>query len=106
MVELVKNLLRKINWETLKVAARNLSLTDIDEIVEITEEVLQNEESLKKIHKLLFDVHLIEGFLICPESGRKFPVKEGTECISGFKYSCHFTILPGIPNMLLHEDEV
>lgn len=43
---------------------------------------------MRLAHKLLLDVHVTEGALICPETGRRFPVHEG------------------IPNMLLHEDEV
>ena len=34
----------------------------------------------------LTKVHLVEGELVCPETGRKFPVRQG------------------VPNMLLHED--
>jgi multifunctional methyltransferase subunit TRM112 len=30
----------------------------------------------------------VEGILLCPDTGRKFPIKDG------------------IPNMILHEDEV
>ena len=37
---------------------------------------------------LLLDVHIQAGALICPESGRRFPINEG------------------VPNMLLHEDEI
>jgi uncharacterized protein YbaR (Trm112 family) len=47
-----------------------------------------DEAFLKLVHKLLLDVHVLEGALICPETGRRFP------------------ITAGIPNMLLHEDEV
>jgi multifunctional methyltransferase subunit TRM112 len=43
---------------------------------------------MKEIHHILFEIHIQNGFLICPESNRKFPIKDG------------------IPNMLLHEDEV
>ena len=41
-----------------------------------------------QVHHALLDVHLIDGGLVCPETQRIFPVKGG------------------IPNMLLHEDEV
>ena len=40
------------------------------------------------LHRVLFDIHVQEGNLVCPSSGRKFPVKDG------------------IPNMILHEDEI
>jgi len=47
-----------------------------------------DEAFLRLTHKLLLDVHVTEGALICPETGRRFPISEG------------------VPNMLLHEDEV
>ncbi|OXU24748.1 hypothetical protein TSAR_000077, partial [Trichomalopsis sarcophagae] len=47
-----------------------------------------NEEFLKKMHHVLLEVEIINGELLCPESGRKFPISDG------------------IPNMLLNEDEV
>jgi multifunctional methyltransferase subunit TRM112 len=47
-----------------------------------------DEEFLKNLHHILLEVELIEGNLVCPETGRKFPVSNG------------------IPNMLLNEDEV
>ena len=43
---------------------------------------------LQSLHTILFDIHIMEGHLICPGTGRKFPVHDG------------------IPNMILHEDEV
>lgn len=47
-----------------------------------------DESLLQALQLVLFDVHVVEGFLVCPDSKRKFPIKEG------------------IPNMLLHEDEI
>jgi uncharacterized protein YbaR (Trm112 family) len=46
------------------------------------------EELCKQIHKALFEIEVMEGDLICPETERKFPIKDG------------------IPNMLCNEDEV
>lgn len=46
----------------------------------------EDEEVLRKVHHALMEVHLLEGELVCPETGRKFPVRQG------------------VPNMLLHED--
>jgi multifunctional methyltransferase subunit TRM112 len=81
-------MLKKIQWKALRSAAIDLEMHDLDEIEEITEEMRNNDSLLRKIHHILFEVHLIEGHLVCPETSRKFPVKDG------------------IPNMLLHEDEV
>jgi multifunctional methyltransferase subunit TRM112 len=52
------------------------------------DELESNEELLKKIHMVLLEVEVLEGNLICPETGRKFP------------------IMNGIPNMLVNEDEL
>ena len=55
---------------------------------DLIENYEQNEEFLKKAHHVLLEVEVINGDLVCPETGRKFPVTDG------------------IPNMLLNEDEV
>lgn len=48
---------------------------------------LDDEDFLRAFHHALLEVVLQEGALICPESGRRFPVAKG------------------IPNLLLNEDE-
>ncbi len=48
----------------------------------------EDEEVLKKMHRILLEYEVEEGELICPETGRKFPISKG------------------IPNMLLQENEV
>ena len=93
-VELVKSMVQKVNLLGLISAATDLNVPEIDRLkalitentISLTE--LEDENILKLIHKILFDIHISEGNLVCPETGRKFPVREG------------------IPNMLLHEDEV
>ena len=47
----------------------------------------EDTDFLQLYHHALLEVTLEEGALICPETGRKFPVSKG------------------IPNLLLHEDE-
>lgn len=54
----------------------------------VSEEMLQDEAFLRPFHHALLEVHLEEGALVCPETGR------------------HFKVSKGIPNMLLNEDEV
>ena len=99
-VVVCKKMSEKINWEALRSACRNLNLTEIDSIREFNgngyinvnsadeNTVAVSEYDLKTFHHLLFEVHVMDGELICPESGRKFLIKDG------------------IPNMLLHEDEL
>jgi len=82
-------MVKKINWSALKSAALDMSIDNsYNNLETISETEIQSEEFLKYLHHLLFEVHLLDGSLICPESGRTFPVKDG------------------IPNMLLHEDEL
>ena len=33
-----------------------------------------DEEFLKAFHHALLEVHVKEGYLICPDSGRRFPI--------------------------------
>ncbi len=47
-----------------------------------------NDTTIANLYRVLFDIYLVEGYLVCPDTGRKFPVKD---CI---------------PNMILHEDEI
>eukprot|EP00752_Nemacystus_decipiens_P012658 g11212.t1 len=84
--EFICNMLAKLDWPALRAAAAALEAGDLPE--EVTEEIKGDEETLRRIHHALMEVHLVEGELVCPETGRKFPVRQG------------------VPNMLLHEDEI
>lgn len=88
--ELVVRLLPKLQYATLLEAARQVSGTCDEPLPELPAELGSelDDATISALHTILFDVHVLEGNLICPDTGRKFPVKEG------------------IPNMILHEDEV
>lgn len=51
-------------------------------------EAATDEEFLQRLHHVLMEVDVTEGTLVCPETGRQFPISNG------------------IPNMLLEENEV
>ena len=87
-IDLVRNMLSKINWIALRDAASSVGSPIIPEYEELTEGIKADDLFLKAVHHVLFEIHVIEGFLVCPVTSRKFPIKDG------------------IPNMLLHEDEV
>jgi multifunctional methyltransferase subunit TRM112 len=55
---------------------------------EVTEAHLEDHDFLKKLHHIMLEVRVVEGNLVCPESGRKFPISKG------------------VPNMLLRADEL
>nr|XP_020446122.1 multifunctional methyltransferase subunit TRM112-like protein [Monopterus albus] len=85
--EFVSRMIPKLEWCALVQAAEALGHRQ-DLPGELVPDYEKNEEFLKKVHRVLLEVEVIEGCLQCPESGREFPISRG------------------IPNMLLNEDEV
>lgn len=77
----------KLDWQVLRNAAESVGQAE-GVPKELVEDYENNTDFLKKVHHILLEVDVINGELICPESGRKFPINDG------------------IPNMLLNEDEV
>jgi multifunctional methyltransferase subunit TRM112 len=53
----------------------------------LTEELAEDTDFLKALYHILMNVHLVQGMLTCPITGREFPVQDG------------------IPNMMLEEEE-
>ncbi|XP_011500048.1 PREDICTED: multifunctional methyltransferase subunit TRM112-like protein [Ceratosolen solmsi marchali] len=76
----------RIDYPVLYTAMETLGYAN-DLPSEKPEDYQTNEEFLKKLHHALFEIEIINGNLLCPETGRKFPINDG------------------IPNMLLNEDE-
>mmetsp|Transcript_2521 Transcript_2521/g.5242 ORF Transcript_2521/g.5242 Transcript_2521/m.5242 type:complete len:123 (-) Transcript_2521:241-609(-) len=83
--EFLQRMYPKLEWKAFVDAAVSLNVTGLPD--EVTPALLEDEEFLKKFHHALLEIHVEEGALICPETGRRFPVQKG------------------IPNMLLNEDE-
>ncbi|XP_066251001.1 multifunctional methyltransferase subunit TRM112-like protein [Euwallacea similis] len=86
-MEFMSKLIPKIDWPVLYEAADSLGHSK-DLPKEAPENYESNEDFLKKAHHALLEIDVIQGDLVCPESGRKFPISNG------------------IPNMLLNEDEI
>lgn len=85
--DFLKNMFSKIDWKALVDGSKVMGYGELpDEVPD--QSVVESDEFLKKFHHALLELHLEEGALVCPETGRRFPVNKG------------------IPNMLLHEDEV
>lgn len=85
--EFIARMIPKLDWPVLCSAAERVGQGEIVP-KELIEDYEKNTEFLKKVHHILLEVDIINGELICPETGRKFPINDG------------------IPNMLLNEDEV
>lgn len=80
-------MLPRLEWAALAEAAASLGCDPPLPASPPTEKDLEDDAFLRKFHHALLEVCLIEGALVCPETGRKFPVEKG------------------IPNMLLTDDE-
>ncbi|KAL0592014.1 hypothetical protein ABG067_000667 [Albugo candida] len=85
--EFLQKLLGKLDYSAFLQAATSLKLAEKLPSC-LTEDVYEDDQAMKNIHHVMFDVHIQKGRLICPESNREFP------------------IVDGIPNMLLNDDEV
>lgn len=85
--EFIARIIPKLDWPEVCRAAKELNqLGDLP--LKLVDDYENNHEFLKMAHHVLLEVEVINGDLVCPETGRKFPVTDG------------------IPNMLLNEDEV
>eukprot|EP01039_Chlorochromonas_danica_P011267 gene11267-12566_t len=84
--EFLQSILPTIDWQAVRLAADAIGLEGIPD--SFNEELLGDEDFLQAMHRLLLDINVLQGTLICPESGRKFPI-EG-----------------GIANLLLEESEL
>ena len=84
--EFLTHMLPKMEWGAFVNAAKEIGVEGLPS--EIPDDAASDEEFLRTFHHALLEVHVEEGTLVCPESGRKFPINKG------------------IPNMLLNEDEV
>lgn len=84
--DFLKKMFEKIQWKAFVEAARAMGYTELSE--EVDTSMLESDEFLSRFHHALLELHLEEGALVCPETGRRFPVNKG------------------FPNKLLHEDEV
>lgn len=85
--DFLQKMLKKIDYDAFKEAAKVCGQQVPETLPDASSPSLANEDDLKAIHKALFDIEIITGTLVCPETGRKFPISDG------------------IPNMLCNEDE-
>jgi multifunctional methyltransferase subunit TRM112 len=67
-----------LNWQSVLVAANAVGLGGFPDA--LTPDLMDSEEFLKAVHQLLLDMHVMEGFLICPDTGHRFPITDGIPC--------------------------
>ncbi len=82
----IASTLPSLDWEGILVAAQSVGLKDFPD--RLNPDLLSDESFLRAVHTLLLEIHVEDGVLICPESGRQYP------------------IVNGIPDMRLPESDV
>ena len=86
--EFIKNVVKnKIEWEALLSAVKDAGVANTLP-PSVSSSDLEDEMFLRAIHSLCIEYHILEAMLVCPKCSREYPVRKG------------------IPNMLLHDDEV
>lgn len=73
--EFLQKMLKKIDYDALREAALVCGHTLPEKIPDNNS--INQDEDLKSIHRALFNIEIIEGELICPESKRKFRITDG-----------------------------
>ncbi|XP_031619461.1 multifunctional methyltransferase subunit TRM112-like protein [Contarinia nasturtii] len=85
--EFLIRMIPRLEWRTVLEGAKSIGC--LNELPpEVTKSHSADINFLEKLHHILLEIDVTDGHLECPETGRKF------------------SILNGIPNMLLNEDEV
>jgi multifunctional methyltransferase subunit TRM112 len=85
--EFIQSMLQRLDYRALLKGYEALKGADDPELPPFAPKE-ESEVFLKLVHHALLEVVLVEGALVCPDTGRKFKVEFG------------------IPNMLLNEDEL
>ena len=73
--EKVVHLLNNLNWPCLRLAAEQCGIESLPE--ELSDELMEDNSFLEAIHHVLFDVEIVRGQMICPDTGRSFPIENG-----------------------------
>ncbi|CAM9676725.1 unnamed protein product [Phaeothamnion confervicola] len=84
----VKHIAESLDWPALRQASMQVGMAGDGLPEALTEELLADSAFLEALHRVLLDAHVVEGALVCPQTGRRFP------------------ITAGIPNLIVTEEEV
>ncbi|KAJ6113725.1 hypothetical protein N7523_007042 [Penicillium sp. IBT 18751x] len=74
--EFIRNIIPRIDWEALRVTANELGFPSLPE-AKPEGEALDDEQTLKDLHRLLLETQVMEGRLICGNCSHEYVLKEG-----------------------------
>lgn len=84
-IDFVKRILPTLEWPALVQAASAMGISSLPR--SLTADLVESRPFLQALYHILMNVHLVQGILKCPATGREFIVRDG------------------IPNMMLNEEE-
>ncbi|KAE8709822.1 Multifunctional methyltransferase subunit TRM112-like protein [Hibiscus syriacus] len=70
--DFLRNIFPKIDWKALSDASRIMGYNELPEVPPEPSVLESDIEILRKFHHALLELHLEEGALLCPETGRSF----------------------------------
>lgn len=73
--EFIAHLMPSLDWGGVLIAAKAIGLENMPE--SYSDSLLTDDSFLLAMHNLLLDVNVIAGEVICPETGRRFPIVNG-----------------------------
>merc|ERR1712137_30379 len=73
--DFVKRMIPRIEYDALRQASMQVGCNKLPE--NPPEDAENNEEFLQVLFYVLMNINVIEGELVCPESGRVYPIKGG-----------------------------
>ena len=73
--EFMKHIIPSLEWETLQKCAEVVGIEGLPAVYSAA--LLEDSDFLSFVHNLLLDIHVTKGTLICPDTGRTYPIADG-----------------------------
>ena len=73
--DFMRHIIPTLEWETLKKCAEAVSIVGLPAAYDVS--LLDDSDFLSFVHNLLLDIHVCKGKLVCPETGRVYPIADG-----------------------------
>lgn len=74
-LQFMKELIPGLDWHGVLCAAQAVGLQGMP--ATFNKSILEDESFLRAVHNLLLDIHVQSGVLICPDTGRHYPIVNG-----------------------------
>ena len=78
--DFISRVLPTLNWEGVLIAAKAIGMSESLPPL-FSADLLDDDDFLRASFQLLINVEISAGTLICAETGRRFPIKNGIPCM-------------------------